>query len=112
MKTSLLKKLHPDFIQEVKERPDIVEVISSYVALKKAGKEFIGCCPFHNESTGSFSVTPSKKLAYCFGCSWGGNAIKFLMELNRVSFTDAVLDLAQLEGLLDSVIKRSAGGEA
>jgi DNA primase len=89
------KKLHSDFIQEVKERADIVEVISSYVSLKKAGKDFIGCCPFHNESTGSFTVTPHKNLAYCFGCSWGGNAIKFLMELNHVSFVDAVLDLAR-----------------
>ena len=89
------KKLHPDFIEQVKQRADIVEVISSYVALRKAGKEFIGCCPFHNESTPSFTVTPHKNLAYCFGCSWGGNAIKFLMELNRVSFVEAVLDLAR-----------------
>ncbi|MBD2016100.1 hypothetical protein H6F96_19270 [Microcoleus sp. FACHB-53] len=89
------KKLHPDFIQEVKERTDIVEIVSSYVALKKAGKDFIGCCPFHNETTPSFGITPHKNLAYCFGCSWGGNAIKFLMELNRVSFVDAVLDLAR-----------------
>jgi hypothetical protein len=95
MKSSPLKKLHSDFIQEVKEKTDIVEVVSSYVALNKAGKEFLGCCPFHNESTPSFTVTPSKGLAYCFGCSWGGNAIKFLMELNRVSFSDAVLDLAR-----------------
>ncbi len=93
--TTPRKKLHPDFIQEVKERADIVEVISSYVALKRAGKEFLGCCPFHNERTSSFTITPSKNLAYCFGCSWGGGAIKFLMQLNRVSFVDAVLDLAQ-----------------
>jgi hypothetical protein len=93
--TTTRKKLHPDFIEEVKQRADIVEVISSYVALKKAGKDFIGCCPFHNESTPSFTVTPHKNLAYCFGCSWGGNAIKFLMELNRVNFVDAVLDLAR-----------------
>ena len=95
MKSSLLKKLHPDFIEEVRQRTDIVEVISSYIALKKAGKEFLGCCPFHNESTPSFTVTPHKGLSYCFGCSWGGNSIKFLMELNRVSFVDAVLDLAR-----------------
>lgn len=89
------KKLHPDFIEQVKERADVVEVISGYIALKKTGKEFLGCCPFHNESTASFTVTPHKGLAYCFGCAWGGGAIKFLMELNRVSFVDAVLDLAR-----------------
>ncbi len=93
--TTPRKKLHPDFIEEVKQRADIVEVISSYVELRKAGKDFIGCCPFHNESTPSFSVTPHKNLAYCFGCAWGGNAIKFLMELNHVSFVDALLDLAR-----------------
>ncbi len=89
------RKLHPDFIEEIKQRVDIVEVVSSYVELKRAGKEFLGCCPFHNESTPSFTVTPHKNLAYCFGCSWGGSAIKFLMELNRISFVDAVLDLAR-----------------
>ena len=93
--TTTRKKLHPDFIDEVKKRTDIVETVGSYVALKKAGKDFIGCCPFHNETTPSFTVTPHKGLSYCFGCSWGGNAIKFLMELNRVSFVDAVLDLAR-----------------
>jgi len=92
---TLTKKLHSDFIQEVKERADIVEIVSSYTELRKAGKEFVGCCPFHNEATGSFTVTPSKGLAYCFGCGWGGNSIKFLMEAGRVSFREAVLDLAR-----------------
>jgi hypothetical protein len=89
------KKFLPDFVQEVKERADIIEIISSYVELKKQGKEFVGCCPFHNESSPSFSVSPTKGLAYCFGCSWRGNAIKFLMEVGRVSFVEAVLDLAR-----------------
>jgi hypothetical protein len=95
MVTTLGKKLHKDFIEEVKERADIVEVASSYTELRKAGKEFVGCCPFHNESTSSFTVTPSKGLAYCFGCGWGGNSIKFLMEAGRVSFREAVLELAR-----------------
>jgi hypothetical protein len=95
MKSTLAKKLHSDFIQEVKERADIVEVSSGFTELKKAGKEFLGCCPFHNESTPSLTVTPAKGLAYCFGCGWGGNSIKFLMEAGRVSFREAVLDLAR-----------------
>jgi DNA primase len=95
MVVTLSKKLHKDFIEEVKERADIVEVVSSYTKLRKAGKEFVGCCPFHNEGTGSFTVTPSKNLAYCFGCGWGGSSIKFLMEASRVSFSDAVIDLAR-----------------
>jgi hypothetical protein len=95
MRGTLTKKLHPDFIQEVGSRVDIVEVISGFTKLKKAGKEFLGCCPFHKESTPSLTVTPAKGLAYCFGCNWGGNAIKFLMEAGRVSFREAVLDLAR-----------------
>jgi hypothetical protein len=89
------KKFHKDFIEEVVSRADIVEVVSGYTELNRAGKEFLGRCPFHDESTGSFTVTPSKNLAYCFGCNWGGNSIKFFMEAGRVSFRDAVLDLAR-----------------
>ena len=95
MVSTLAKKLHPDFIQEVIGKTDIVEITSAFTKLKKAGKEFLGCCPFHNESTPSFTVTPAKGLAYCFGCGWGGNAIKFLMEAGRFSFREAVLDLAR-----------------
>ena len=95
MRGTLTKKLHPDFIQEVASRVDIVEVTSGFTQLKKAGKEFLGCCPFHNESTPSLTVTPSKGLAYCFGCGWGGNSIKFLMEAGRISFREAVLELAR-----------------
>jgi len=94
------KKLHPDFIEEVKQRTDLVDVVSGYIDLKKCGKEYLGSCQFHDEKTPSFSVSPTKGLAYCFGCGWGGNAVKFLMELNRVSFVDAVLDLARSANIL------------
>jgi DNA primase len=94
------KRLHPDCIKEVNERTNIVDVISDFVGLKKRGKEYLGLCPFHDEKTPSFSVSPTKGLAYCFGCSWGGNAVKFLMDLNRVSFRDAVLDLARSTNIL------------
>jgi hypothetical protein len=93
------KKLHPDFIEEVTQRIDIVDVISDHIKLKKRGKDYLGLCPFHNERTPSFSVSPNKGLAYCFGCRWGGNAVKFLMELGRISFSDAVLELARSVGV-------------
>jgi hypothetical protein len=89
------KRIHADTIEEVKQRADIVEVISEHVVLKKRGKDYMGLCPFHDEKTPSFSVSPTKQLYYCFGCNVGGNGIKFLMELNKHSFTEVVMELAQ-----------------
>ncbi|MBF2020064.1 MAG: DNA primase [Hydrococcus sp. C42_A2020_068] len=88
-------RLHPDTIEEVKQRVDIYDVISEYVVLRKRGKDFVGLCPFHDEKTPSFSVSPSKQMYYCFGCQVGGNAIKFLMEHRKQSFSEVVLDLAR-----------------
>ena len=99
MKNTPTKKFHPDFIEEVNQRTDLVDIISGHIELKKRGKEYLGLCPFHDEKSPSFSVSPTKKLAYCFGCSWGGNAIKFLMELGKVSFVDAVRELARQSGV-------------
>ncbi len=87
--------LHPDTINEVKAKADIYEVVSSYVVLKKQGRDFQGLCPFHQERSPSFTVSPSKQMYYCFGCQAGGNAIKFLMEVNKRSFGEVVLDLAR-----------------
>lgn len=88
-------RLHPDTIEEVKQRADIIEVISEHVVLRKRGKDYVGLCPFHDEKTPSFSVSPSKQMYYCFGCNAGGNALKFLMELGKRSFSDVVFDLAR-----------------
>ncbi|MGL5032430.1 MAG: DNA primase, partial [Microcystaceae cyanobacterium] len=88
-------RLHPDTIEEVKQRLDIVDVIADYVVLKKRGKDFQGLCPFHDEKSPSFSVSPIKQMYYCFGCGTGGNGIKFLMEIGKRSFGDVVLDLAR-----------------
>lgn len=90
-----IPRLHPDTIAAVKDRVDIVEVIGDYVVLKKRGKDYLGLCPFHDEKTPSFSVSPVKQMYYCFGCGAGGNAFKFLMELGKRSFSDVVLDLAR-----------------
>jgi DNA primase len=88
-------RLHPDTIEEVQQRVDIVDVISEHIVLRKRGKDFLGLCPFHNEKTPSFSVSQDKQVYYCFGCSEGGNAYKFLMEIGKQSFAEVVLDLAR-----------------
>ena len=88
-------RLHPDTIEEVRQRVDIVDVISEHIVLKKRGKDFLGLCPFHNEKSPSFSVSQDKQLYYCFGCQEGGNAYKFLMEIGKQSFAEVVLDLAR-----------------
>lgn len=90
-----IPRLHPDTVEEVKQRVDIVDVISEHVVLRKRGKDFTGLCPFHDDKSPSFSVSPSKQFYYCFSCGAGGNAIKFLMEIGKQSFADVVLDLAR-----------------
>jgi DNA primase len=86
---------HPNTIEEVKQRVDIVDIISDYVVLKKRGSNYQGLCPFHDEKSPSFSVNPSKQFYHCFGCGAGGNGIKFLMEINKQSFPEVILDLAK-----------------
>lgn len=87
-------RLHPDTIDAVRQRADIVDIVSERVVLKKQGKDFVGLCPFHDDQSPSFSVSPSKQFYYCFSCGAGGNAFKFMMELGQRSFADVVLDLA------------------
>ncbi len=88
-------RLHPRTIESVKERVDIVDVVGEHVVLKKKGKEYVGICPFHDDSKPSMSVIPGKQFYYCFSCGAGGNAIKFLMEFQRQSFSEVVLELAK-----------------
>jgi DNA primase len=90
-----IPRLHPDTIEEVKAKVDIVDVVGEHVVLKKRGKDYLGTCPFHQEKSPSFSVSPTKQMYYCFGCQAGGNAINFMMELGKQSFTEVVLDLAR-----------------
>jgi DNA primase len=82
-------------IEEVRAATSVLEVVQSYVALKKKGQNYFGLCPFHTEDTPSFSVNPSRGIFHCFGCGRGGNAISFIMEIERVSFIEAVRMLAQ-----------------
>ena len=88
-------RLHPNTIEAVRERADLVDIISEQVVLKKQGKDFVGLCPFHDDKSPSFSVSPTKQFYYCFSCGAGGNVFKFMMELGQRSFTDVVLDLAR-----------------
>ena len=90
-----MPRLHPRTIDAVKERADIVDVVGEHVVLKKKGREFVGICPFHDDSKPSMTVSPAKQFYYCFSCGAGGNSIKFLMELQRQSFSDVVLELAR-----------------
>ena len=88
-----------ELIEEVRTRNDIVEVISGYVRLQKKGSNYFGLCPFHNEKSPSFSVSPGKQMYYCFGCGAGGNVITFLMEYENQTFPEAVRTLAQRAGI-------------
>ncbi|MBS4215622.1 DNA primase [Neobacillus rhizophilus] len=81
-------------IDQIRQAVDIVEVISDYVGLKKQGRNYFGLCPFHGESTPSFSVSPDKQIFHCFGCGAGGNVFSFLMELEGISFQEAAMKLA------------------
>jgi len=87
------------FIEDLLSRLDLIEVIDARVPLKKTGANYSACCPFHNEKTPSFSVNPSKQFYYCFGCGASGDAIKFLMEYERLDFSDAIEQLANKAGM-------------
>ncbi len=92
-------RIPQSFIDELVARSDIVELIGARVPLKKAGREFRACCPFHDEKTPSFWVSPDKQFYHCFGCGAHGTALGFLMNYDRLSFPEAVEELAQRAGL-------------
>ncbi|HEX6125527.1 MAG TPA: DNA primase [Pyrinomonadaceae bacterium] len=87
------------FIDDLKDRADLVRIIEPYAPLKKKGANWMGCCPFHQEKTPSFSVSPSKGFYKCFGCGKGGNAFTFLMEMEGLNFPEAVQRVAEISGV-------------
>jgi len=95
------------FIDDLLNRVDIVDVVGRYVQLKKGGANFMGLCPFHNEKSPSFSVSPTKQFYHCFGCGAHGSAIGFLMEFSGLSYVEAIKDLAQSVGM---VVPEERGG--
>ena len=102
-------RIPPHFIDELINRVDIVDLINSRIPLKKAGKEYQACCPFHDEKTPSFTVNREKQFYHCFGCGAHGTAIGFLMEYENAGFVDAIEELAGMQGL--EVPRESSGSE-
>ena len=84
-----------EIIDEVRENNDIIEVISQYVHLKRSGRNYFGLCPFHNEKSPSFSVSPDKQIFHCFGCGVGGNVITFISKTEGINFKEAIENLAE-----------------
>ena len=84
----------PQTIEQIKNRLDIIDVVGDFVKLKKRGSNYLGNCPFHNEKTPSFTVSPAKELYKCFGCGKSGNTITFVMEHEKLSYVDALRWLA------------------
>ena len=88
-----------DKISEIRNTADVVDIVSEVVLLKKAGRNYVGLCPFHSEKTPSFTVSPEKQIFYCFGCGVGGNVFSFLMKQEGISFPEAARMLAKRYGI-------------
>lgn len=94
-----MRKISQQDIDYILDSIDIVELVSEYIKLDKRGKNFLGLCPFHNEKTPSFTVSPEKKIAYCFGCGGGGNIFKFLSQIENITYNQAIIKLGKRLGL-------------
>ena len=90
---------YQDVISQIKDKLDIVDVVSKHVILRKSGGNYWGLCPFHNEKTPSFSVNPAKQIYKCFGCGEGGDALSFLMKINNQSFGEVIKEQAEIFGI-------------
>ncbi len=97
--SSIGKGIPPEILQQIRDRIDIVDIVSRYVSLSKAGQNLKGLCPFHSEKTPSFSVSPTRQMFHCFGCGVGGDAIAFLMNREGLGFLEVVSELAQQAGV-------------
>ncbi|MDR2753932.1 MAG: DNA primase, partial [Oscillospiraceae bacterium] len=87
------------YLQELRQRADIEQLIAPYVQLRRGGRTMMGLCPFHNEKTPSFAVYPESNSFYCFGCGAGGDAVSFLMRMERLDYVEAVKALSQRVGM-------------
>lgn len=107
-----MTRIPEETIEAVRSKTDIVDLIGEYVQLTKRGKNWFGLCPFHGESTPSFSVSEDKQLFHCFGCGASGNAITFVMDIENSPFTEAVVKLADRTGIeVDSAISEGSGAK-
>ena len=100
------------FAERVKQQADIVRVIGEYVRLKKSGQNFTGLCPFHAEKSPSFAVHPVKQIYHCFGCGVGGDVFKFVMEVDKVAFPEAIRIVAEKCGIAIPRAERAFAGRA
>ena len=94
-----MARINPDTVRLVQQAADIIEVIGDFVSLKKRGANYIACCPFHNEKTPSFNVSPSRGIYKCFGCGKAGDAVRFVMDIEGIGFAEAIRFLAQKYGI-------------
>ena len=98
--------IHKEDIDKIFEAARVEEVVADYVSLKKRGANLIGCCPFHNEKTPSFYVSPAKGIYKCFGCGKGGNAINFIMDHDKMTYPDALRFLAKKYNIEIIILKK------
>ena len=91
--------INKETIDKIREAADVIEVIGDFVSLKKKGQNFMACCPFHNEKTPSFSVSPGKGIYKCFGCGKAGDAIQFIMDIEGIGYIDSLKYLAKKYGI-------------
>ena len=107
-----MPKIPQNTIDRIRDQADIVDIISQEVKLKRKGVNYFGVCPFHDEKTPSFSVSPSKQIYHCFGCGNGGNVFTFLMEFQKLNFYEAVKSLAdKYNVIIDTTQKSSNSSE-
>ena len=96
-----------EILEEVRQSNDIVDIISQYVHLKRSGRNFFGLCPFHNEKSPSFSVSPDKQIFHCFGCGVGGNVFSFVSKIEGITFKEAVENLAERSNIKLPILENS-----
>ena len=103
-----MAKIPQNTIDKIRDQADIVDVISREIELKKRGVNYFGVCPFHDENTPSFSVSPSKQIYHCFGCGNGGNVFTFIMEFQKLTFFESVKLLADRYSIVLETIQNSS----
>ena len=103
-----MAKIPQNTIDKIRDQADIVDVISREIELKKRGVNYFGACPFHDENTPSFSVSPSKQIYHCFGCGNGGNVFTFIMEFQKLTFFESVKLLADRYSIIVETIQNSS----
>lgn len=94
-----MPKVPQETLQRIREAVDIVEVLSEHIQLRKSGRNLVGLCPFHEEKTPSLNVNPELQIYKCFGCDTGGDVFRFVQQMSRISFDEAVVHLAQRGGI-------------